>query len=183
MKIKLLAGQETSVSTVGRHFRVLTAVQTINVRIIDSVTSRQYYRGELASGIGIDFSDKTEYTNPYDRVFLYSDIDQTIELWSEIAPVSDDRLSGNFDINAALTVAQTSPKNHESKTISVSDSGVEVLPERASRKTALIQVDAPVYVHSLDGVLAESSFTWTNQSALTLFAQSGTVTARINEDY
>lgn len=179
-KYVLTANQSEAISQVGRYFRVLTSADNVHVRIL--ARGIEYYSGEMPAGLGVSFDDRNEFPEPFDQVIVTSATSQTVDLWVELAKADDDRLSGNFDINAALTVANTAPRNHSVSKQSITGA-TEVLPFLASRKTALIQVSDPVNVQSADGVELSGVFTWENQSALTLVPKSGTVEVRINEDY
>jgi hypothetical protein len=184
MKIQLFAGQETSVAKRGWFFRILSAEKDIVVRIARSNDGKQFYKGTLAAGIGIDFLSNAAAFDfvPFDTAYIYSETDQLVDLWIEEVKADDDRLSGNFDINAALSVAATSAKYNTASRLTFSGE-TEVLPVLASRRAAIIQPSAPVYQGSTDGVILEGPFSWENQSALVLIPVSGSVTIRISEDW
>lgn len=179
-KYQLNANETHVIKTTGRFFRVLSSATDLDVVI--SGQGIEFFNGSLQSGLGIDFSDREQFLTPFDRVEIKAPSAQLVQLWHEIAKVDDDRLSGNFDINAALSVASTSPREHNVSLQSITGS-TQVLPQLTTRKTALIQVSGDVYIQSTDGVKLSGVFTWENQSALTLIPVSGTVEVRINEDF
>lgn len=177
---QLQANQTEPVRQTGRFFRIFSSATDLEVRIVGQ--GREYFYGTLQSGVGLDFSDKEEYPAPFDQIFITSDSAQRVDLWHSLAKADDDRLSGNFDINAALTVAQTAAKQHAVSKQTI-NAAAQVLPRRAGRKQALIQTDGEVYVQSADGVALSGLFSWENESALTLIPVSGSVDVRINEDF
>ena len=179
-KYQLQANQSESIRHTGRFFRIFSSATDLEVRIIGQ--GREYFYGTLASGVGLDFSDKSEYPAPFDQIFITSDTAQQVDLWHSLAKADDDRLSGNFDINAALTVAQSAAKQHAVSKQDI-NAQTEVLPRRAGRKQALIQTNGEVYVQSTDGVALSGLFSWENESELTLIPVSGEVEVRINEDF
>ncbi|WP_416306209.1 hypothetical protein [Neptunicella sp. SCSIO 80796] len=182
MKVNLTAGQAVPIPVVARYFRVMTAVDMVHVDIV-STSGNSYFSSEVTSGIGLDFSDKVDFPEPVGKITIRSETDQQIDIFAELAKVDDDRLSGNFDINAALSVAQTAAKSHNVPALQNIAVSTEVLPVRATRKSALIQTNGQVYIGSTDGVKMSGLFGWDNQSALTLIPVGGIVEVRINEDY
>lgn len=182
MKLNLIANQTNTLGFEGRHFRLFTAAEPVRVEI-STATGTGYFDGELSSGIGLDFSDRADFPDPFAKVRITSKSDQQIEVWASKVQAHDDRLSGNFDINAALSVAQTAPKSHNVPALQNINASTEVLPQRTTRKTALIQVSGPVYIGTADGPELSGLFSWDNQAALTLVPVSGAVDVRISEDY
>lgn len=182
MKVNLPANQSNPLGLEGRHFRIFTAEYPVQVEI-STASGQVYFSGELESGVGLDFSDRQDFPEPFSRVRMLSAQAQVIDLWASLVKADDDRLSGSFNINAALAVAQTAPKLHNVPAMQTFSALTEVLPFRATRKAALIQTSAPVFVGSADGVQLNGLFSWDNQSALVLVPVSGSVTIRINEDY
>jgi len=177
--IKTIATTDTFTqqAAVGSYFRILSASadKTVVVRFRNDDGSEDEL--ELVAGLGVSKAQ------PYTSIMIRSDEPQSVRFYSGNDKVDDDRLAGNFDINAALNVAQTAPSKHEVHPLQNITGLTEVLAERATRKTALIQVNAPVYVGSNNGVQVEGLFTWENRAALSLVPVSGTVQVRINEDY
>lgn len=177
---QIKANQSTPINQVGRFFRIFSSKTALDVRIF--AKGQEYFSGMLQSGIGLDFSDREQYSAPFDKIIVYTEEAQQINIWHSLAKADDSRLSGNFDINAALSVAQTAAKAHESKKLTIS-SATEVLPVRETRKAAVIQVSGAVYVDSVNGIVADDTFGWDNQAALKLIPVGGPVEVRINEDY
>ena len=68
MKVQLFAGQETSIARRGWFFRILSATTDLDVRILRSNDGKQFYKGVLSSGIGIDFLSNAAAFNfkPFD---------------------------------------------------------------------------------------------------------------------
>lgn len=161
----------------GNYLRILSASADKPVQIRFHHDDGGTDEIELVAGLGI------RKTKPFLKFEIASTEAQTVKFYAGQDEVSDDRLAGNFDINAALSVAQTAPTKHEVKPVQNISALTEVLPARATRKTALIQVNGAVYVGSADGVQLSGTFAWDNQAALSLIPVSGTVEVRINEDY
>lgn len=184
MKFKLEVGKTTKLMLTGRHFRLFSAeTENVHARIADA-DGKTYYEGEIKTAVGLDFSNRDDFPRPFSSVELTSGTAQTVDLWAALPKADDDRLSGNFDINAALQVAQTSPKNAETKPMQTINATTEVLPQRADRKTALIQVSGEVIVgDAVNGVTVSGSFAWDNQSALELTPVSGSVDVKILEEW
>lgn len=177
MKLNLEAGISNSVGVVARYFRIMTAISQLKAEII-STTGETYFSGEISSGVGLNFSDRLDFPNPVGKIILTSVEAQTVDVFAELAKVDDDRLSGNFDINAALSVAQTAAsKELSARIILPSGVGIKaVLPARATRRSALVYVESgKVNISNLDGieVLAGSFFTWNNQAELNVHAFAG----------
>ncbi|WP_404402987.1 hypothetical protein LG288_05920 [Idiomarina seosinensis] len=184
MKFNLEAGETSTLQIVGRHFRLFSAETESIQATFYSASGAVYYAGELKTAVGLDFSDRNDFPEPFARVELVSDTAQTLDIWASPVKADDDRLSGNFDINAALSVAQTAPANAETKPVQTISTTTEVLPVRAGRKTALIQVSSDVIVDdAINGVTVSGSFGWDNQTALNLTPVSGSVDVRILEEY
>lgn len=181
MKVNLEAGQEIVVGRTGRHFRIFTAESDLEVELIGNHESM--FSGELAAGVGIDFSDTSVFPVPFDQIRLKSKTAQSVKLWAELAKADDDRLSGDFNVNAALAVAQTAPKTaivHDVQSISAL---TEVLPLNAIRKTSIVQVSGSVFIGGkTKGISVSGKFGWDNQSKLELEPESGTVEVRILEE-
>ncbi len=184
MKYKLEANETSTLQIVGRHFRLFSAESESVQATFYNASGSVYYTGELKTAVGLDFSDRNDFPEPFSKIELTSETAQTLDLWASPVKADDDRLSGNFDINAALSVAQTAPKNAETKPVQTISATTEVLPVRAGRKTALIQVSGDVIVDDpANGVTVSGSFSWDNEAALNLTPVSGSVDVRILEEY
>ena len=182
MKIQLFAGQETSIARRGWFFRILTATQDVNVRITRSIDGKQFYKGVLSSGIGIDFLSNAaafDFT-AFDTVYLYSDIDQLVDLWIEEVKADDDRLSGNFDINAALSVAATLPKFSRYEQITIAAGVATLFPANANRRGMTVLPSAEITLDT--GYAVSGGFEWNSQQALSITGADGT-TIDIFEDF
>jgi hypothetical protein len=182
MKIQLFAGQETSIARRGWFFRLLTAETDLQVRISRSNDGKQFYNGTLSSGIGIDFlSNASAFGNqPFDTIYIKAETDQIVDLWIEEVRADDDRLSGNFDINAALSVAATMAKYSRYEQITVAGGVATLFQVNANRRSMLC---IPSAVITLDtGYSTGSAFEWNSQQALSITGVDGT-TIDIFEDF
>jgi len=181
MKIQLFAGQETSISRVGWFFRLLSAESAVTVRITRS-DGKQFYKGNLSSGIGIDFLSNGGAFDfkPFDTVYIKSDVDQIIDVWIEEVRADDDRLSGNFDINAALSVAATLPKFSRYEVITIAAGVATLFPANVSRRAMLVIPSAEIVLDT--GSTVSASFEWGSQQGLDITGADGT-TIEIYEDF
>jgi hypothetical protein len=87
----------------------------------------------------------------------------------------------------SLAVSRAAPSNHLAHPIQNISTGLTIiLPARATRKSAIIQVTGagPINIGGESGVAVQAGavFEWTNQSALTVYSV-GFRGIRINEDY
>lgn len=177
IKTILVNGNAQPLGHKGSYFRILSA--SADAPVFCSFQNAEGAQDdiELVAGLGLKKSQ------PFVSVTMTSTVEQTVKFYAGDDQVDDDRLAGNFDINAALSVAQTAAQAHAVPTLQNITVATEVLPARISRKNALIQVSGEVYVQSNNGVILSGLFAWENQSALTLIPVSGTVEVRINEDF
>ena len=179
--IKLLAGETSTHRTNGRHFRILSATQNEAVDVqIYNASGKQYYKGSLPVALGINFLDRGDFPTPFTEVRLSSSVEQTLDLWAELAHSDDDRLSGNFDINAALSVAQTAAKSTSYELVTISGGKADLLSKRASRKRAIIIPSGEIVLDT--GYTTSSSFEWSAQQALSITGDNG-ITIDVFEDF
>lgn len=168
MAIKLTAGQETEHHAVGRHFRIMTTEVVGNIGIRITSKGREIYKGELSAGIGIDFSDRIEYPDPFDKIYIKSSNTQNIVVWAELAKADDDRLAAS----ATVVVSTAGKTANVPVKIALSDTvnGHVVLPALDTRRTATYQTDVDCYLFdAVNGVLLPAGiYEWGNHSALTL---------------
>lgn len=182
-----MAARQLSVGTnkidaVGRHFRLLSAEidSSFRVHILDSVNGKTFFKGDLSVGLGVSF-DSADFPTKFDRIYIEAENAQEVDIWAETARADDDRLSGNFDINAALSVAQTAPKSTRYESVTVSgNSAFEIAPENTTRKKMTV-VPAGAIELSI-GKITSESFEWNVQQALTVVNSDGVV-VEIYEDY
>jgi hypothetical protein len=182
MKIQLFAGQETSIAKTGWFFRLLSAEDKIETRITRAGDAKQFYKGTLSSGIGIDFLSNAELFGykPFDTIYLKSETDQLVDLWIEEVRADDDRLSGNFDINAALSVAATLPKFSRYEQITIAAGVATLFPANVNRRSMLCVPSAAIVLDT--GSTVDVSFEWGSQQGLDITGANGT-TVEIYEDF
>tara|TARA_R110000787_G_scaffold235609_1_gene342285 strand:+ start:577 stop:1128 length:552 start_codon:yes stop_codon:yes gene_type:complete len=182
MKVQLFAGQETSIARRGWFFRILSATTDLDVRISRSNDGKQFYKGVLSSGIGIDFLSNAAAFNfkPFDTVYVKAAEDQLIDVWIEEVKADDDRLSGNFDINAALSVAATLPKYSRYEQITVAAGVATLFPVNVNRRGMTVLPSAEIVLDT--GYTVSDGFEWNSQQGLTVTGTNGT-TIDIFEDF
>lgn len=182
MLVKLIAGVETEVGEVGRYFRILSTENTgaLSVRIIS--TSGEMYRGDVPAGLGIDFSDRTEYPKPFYKIYIKSETTQDITLWAELAKADDDRLAASATV--IVSTAGKTATVPAKQTLNDINAGTEVLPALATRRTATYTISGNCFVGNKDNGIKLSAglHAWDNKAALTLYPENTGVEFRALEE-
>jgi len=173
-KLILKAGVPTQFGESGTFFRVLSASAEIDIRFMGEGWSLDT---PLAAGIGINFINRP---TPYDKVTLTSPIDQTIEYFAGFDIADDDRLSGNLDLDGAVSMISTLPKYHTYSTVAAGI-GVEMFPARTGRRALTFTNSEEIVLDTGETLAAGELIEWNTQSALTMTSGTGTVT--IWEDF
>ena len=116
------------------------------------------------------------------RITNTAAVEQVIEVAIADGYVDDNRLVGFIDLNGALQtmpVAAVSHITHPVQNISVA---TEVLPQKAERRSALVQCSGEVFIDSaVDGVKV-TTFQWEAQDALVIVPVAEAVEVRILEE-
>jgi len=173
-KLILKANVPTQFGESGTFFRVLSASAEIEIRFMGEGWSLDT---PLAAGIGLNFSGRP---SPFNKVTLISPVDQTIEYFAGFDIADDDRLSGNLDLDGAVSMISILPKYHAYSTV-VAGIGVEIFPARTSRRALIFTTNGAIVLDSGESLAAGETIEWNTQGALTMTSGAGTVT--IWEDF
>jgi len=173
-KLILKAGIPTQFGESGTFFRVLSASAEIDIRFMGVGWSLDT---PLAAGIGINFTNRP---TPYDKVTLTSQIDQTIEYFAGFDIADDDRLSGNLDLDGAVSMISTLPKSHSYSSVAMTGVEIELFPARTSRRAMLVKPSGEITLDT--GFTTSEAFEWNTSGALRATGLN-TVTVELFEDF
>ena len=173
-KLILKANVPTQFGESGTFFRILSASAEIEIRFMGEGWSLDT---PLAAGIGLNFSGRP---SPFDKVTLISPVDQTIEYFSGFDIADDDRLSGNLDLDGAVSMIATLAKNHNYSSVAMTGVEIELFPARTSRRAMLVKPSGEITLDT--GFTTSEAFEWNTSGALRATGLN-TVTVELFEDF
>lgn len=136
-KIKLLAGEERIVQTVGNYLRFLSGDADVKIRLDELNVDTKF---KIGVGVRLD--------SVFTQVAVSSEVDQVVEMITAMGFIDDSRLTGDVDVNGLLSVVNAGGSSYSSPAVVSLLAGVasSVLSQDTARLKASIQADVDIFV-------------------------------------